>query len=162
MNPAEIRQLGERDWAALRAARLAALTEAPDAFGSTVARERQFTEQTWRERTRTGSVFAAWHGTGIVGLATARPDPDEGWALFGVWVHPQWRASGTADQLVTAACEHARAAGADELGLWVTEVNTRARAFYARLGFTPTGGRKLVRPQEPDHWEIHMARPLRS
>ena len=160
MNSAEIRQLRESDWAALRAARLAALTEAPYAFGSTIAREQQFTEETWRDRTKTGAIFGAWHDAEVVGLATARLDPDEGWALFGMWVHPQWRASGVAGRLVTAACEHAQTAGADEISLWVTEVNARARAFYARLGFTPTGGRQLVRPEEPGHWEVQMARPL--
>lgn len=163
MNTAEIRQLRESDWVALRAARLAALSEAPYAFGSTVAREQQFTEQTWRERTKTGAIFGAWHGTEVVGLATARLDPDEGgWALFGMWVRPDWRASGVADRLVSSACEHARGAGADEISLWVTEVNERARAFYSRLGFTLTGGRELVREDEPDNWEIQMARQLRS
>jgi len=156
----QIRQLVEDDWAALRTARLAALAEAPYAFGSTVAREEQFTEQTWRDRTRTGAIFAAWSGSEIVGLATGRPDPDDGWGLFGMWVHPDRRGGDVAGGLVAAVCEHARGAGAGEIGLWVTEVNARARAFYARLGFVPTGGRELVRPEEPDHWEVHMARQL--
>jgi ribosomal protein S18 acetylase RimI-like enzyme len=158
---AGIRRLREDDWVALRAARLAALAEAPYAFGSTVAREQQFTEQTWRDRTKTGAIFAAWSDAEIVGLATARLDPEEGgWALFGMWVHPDWRASGAAGRLVDAACEAARAAGADEISLWVTEVNARARSFYARAGFTPTGGRQLVRPDEPDHFEVQLARTL--
>jgi ribosomal protein S18 acetylase RimI-like enzyme len=38
----------------------------------------------------------------------------------------------------------------------VTEVNYRARAFYRRLGFEPTGGRELVRPDEPDNWEEEL------
>ncbi len=42
----------------------------------------------------------------------------------------------------------------------VTEVNGRARAFYRRLGFVPTGGRQLVRPDEPDLWKEELA--LRS
>jgi ribosomal protein S18 acetylase RimI-like enzyme len=158
---AEVRRVRAADWAALRAARLAALAEAPYAFGSTVAREQQFTEATWRDRTRTGAIFAAWSGTEIVGLATARLDPEEGgWALFGMWVHPHWRATGVAARLLDAACETAHAAGAGEITLWVTEVNGRAGAFYARHGFTPTGGRQLVRPEQPDHWEVQLARTL--
>jgi ribosomal protein S18 acetylase RimI-like enzyme len=156
-----IRQLGEDDWAALRAARLAALAEAPYAFSSTVAREQHYPEATWRDRTKTGTIFAAWSGAEIVGLATARLDPEEGgWALFGMWVHPDWRAGGVAGRLVDAACGAARAAGAGEISLWVTEVNTRARSFYARAGFTPTGARQLVRPEEPDHFEVQLARSL--
>ena len=157
---AQVRRVRESDWAALRAARLAALADAPYAFSSTAAREQQFTEETWRDRTRTGAVFAAWSGRDIVGLATARLDPDEGWCLVGMWLRPSWRASGVADQLVDSVCEHARAAGAESISLWVTEVNARARAFYARLGFSPAGGRQLVRPEEPDHWEVHLARVL--
>ena len=41
--------------------------------------------------------------------------------------------------------------------LWVTEVNDRARAFYRKFGFQPTGTRQLVRPDEPDHWEEELA-----
>ncbi len=99
---AQVRRVRERDWAALRAARLAALADAPYAFSSTVAREQQFTEETWRDRTRTGAIFAAWSGADVVGLATGRLDPDEGWCLLGMWVQPSWRASGVAGQLVQA------------------------------------------------------------
>jgi ribosomal protein S18 acetylase RimI-like enzyme len=50
-------------------------------------------------------------------------------------------------------CDAARQSGATSVTLWVTEVNGRARAFYRRLGFVPTGDRQVVRPEEPDHWE---------
>jgi ribosomal protein S18 acetylase RimI-like enzyme len=158
---APVRRVRESDWAALRVARLAALADAPYAFSSTVAREQQFTEETWRSRTRTGAVFGAWSGAEIVGLATGRDDPDEGWGLYGMWVHPDLRGTSTASALADAVCAHARAAGADRISLWVTEVNERAGAFYARMGFAPTGERQLVRPEEPDHWELQLARDLR-
>jgi GNAT superfamily N-acetyltransferase len=157
----ELRRLGEDDWAALRAARLTALGDAPYAFGSTLAREQEFGEDTWRARTHSGAIFAAWADGTIVGLATARLDPDEpGWEVVGMWVSSQWRGTGVAARLVGAVCEHARGEGADWIGLWVTEANPRARAFYARMGFEPTGARQLVRPDEPDHWELEMTRRL--
>jgi GNAT superfamily N-acetyltransferase len=157
----ELRRLGEDDWAALRAARLTALGDAPYAFGSTLTREQEFGEDTWRARTHSGAVFAAWSDEGIVGLATALLEPDEpGWELVGMWVSSRWRGTGVADRLVGSVCEHARGEGADWIGLWVTEANPRARAFYARLGFEMTGARQLVRPDEPDNWELEMTRRL--
>jgi ribosomal protein S18 acetylase RimI-like enzyme len=158
-----IRLLAGADWAPLRAARLAALAEAPYAFASTFPREQAFTEQTWRERAGSGRTFGAWRGGDIVGLATALPPegqrPD--WHLVGMWVDPMERGHGIADGLVEAVCEQASQSGADTITLWVTEVNGRARAFYRRLGFAPTGQRQLVRPEEPDHWEEELARRLR-
>jgi GNAT superfamily N-acetyltransferase len=157
----ELRRLEEGDWAALRAARLSALADAPYAFGSTLAREQEFGADVWRARTHSGAIFAAWSDEVIVGLATALLEPDEpGWELVGMWVSAAWRGSGVAGRLVGAVCEHARAAGADWIALWVTEANPRARAFYTRLGFEPTGARQLVRPDEPGRWELEMSRRL--
>jgi len=157
-----IRLLAAADWASLRAARLAALAEAPSAFASTLGREEAFTEETWRSRAGSGRTFSAWRGGVIVGLATALPPeahrPE--WHLVGMWVDPRERGRGVADQLVEAVCTQASESDADVVSLWVTEVNSRARAFYRRLGFTPTGRRQLVRPEEPDHWEEELARRL--
>lgn len=159
-----VRLLAEDDWQQLRSARLAALAEAPYAFGSTLAREEQFTEQTWRERAGRGNTLGAWHADGIVGLATGLPAQDIAgsaagpgeWHLVGMWVSPDLRGHGLADQLVAGVCELARQSGATSVTLWVTDVNGRARAFYRRLGFASTGARQLVRPDEPDHWEEEL------
>jgi ribosomal protein S18 acetylase RimI-like enzyme len=151
----DVRRLAADDWMALRDARLAALAEAPYAFSSTVAREQAFTEQTWRDRAGSGRTFAAWDGDTIVGLATGLPEEGQ-WHLVGMWVSPKVRGSGAGDRLVAAVCELARQSGFTSVTLWVTEVNGRARAFYRRLGFAPTGGRQLVRPEEPDHWEEEL------
>ncbi|HEY7324900.1 MAG TPA: GNAT family N-acetyltransferase [Streptosporangiaceae bacterium] len=152
----DVRKLTADDWMELRAARLAALAEAPYAFSSTVAREQEFTEQTWRERAGSGRTFAAWDGDTIVGLATGLPE-DGQWHLVGMWVSPKVRGTGVAARLVVAVCGLAQQSGSTSVTLWVTEVNGRARAFYRRLGFAPTGGRQLVRPDEPDHWEEELA-----
>jgi ribosomal protein S18 acetylase RimI-like enzyme len=88
--------------------------------------------------------------------STSQPD----WQLVGMWVAPRYRGRGVADGLVVAVCDLARDAGASAVTLWVTEVNDRARAFYRRIGFAATGGRMLVRPEEPDHWEEELTLPL--
>jgi len=151
----DVRLLRADDWMKLRAARLAALAEAPYAFSSTLSREQEFTEQTWRERAGSGRTFAAWEGDTILGLATGLPE-DGQWHLVGMWVSPKIRGTGAADRLVVAVCELARQSGFTSVTLWVTEVNDRARAFYRRLGFTPTGARQLVRPDEPENWEEEL------
>lgn len=155
----DVRRLTADDWLELRNARLAALAEAPYAFSSTVAREQAFADQTWRERAGSGRTFGAWDGDSIVGLATGLPE-DGQWHLVGMWVSPKARGTGIADQLVAAVCELARQSAATSVTLWVTEVNGRARAFYRRLGFAPTGGRQLVRPDEPDDWEEELTLQL--
>lgn len=169
-----VRQLAAGDWAQLRAARLAALAEAPYAFASTLASEQEFTNEVWRSRAGSGRTFAAWQGATIVGLATGLPpeaaqpvhatqaaETGPAWHLVGMWVAPACRGQGVADELVDAVCEQARQSGAASVTLWVTEVNDRARAFYRRIGFVPTGARQLVRPEEPDHFEEELARRLR-
>lgn len=150
-----VRQLTAADWSQLRDARLAALAEAPYAFASTLAREQAFTEDTWRARAASGRTLAAWQDAAIVGLATGlQADAGPGWHLAGMWVSPGCRGQGIADRLVAAVCELARRSAAGSVTLWVTDVNDRARAFYLRLGFAPTGGRQQVRPGE---WEDELS-----
>jgi ribosomal protein S18 acetylase RimI-like enzyme len=153
-----IRGTTDQDWRQLRDARLAALAEAPYAFGSTLAREEAFTDETWRERAGSGRTFAAWADGAITGLATGFPeDTGAGWHLVGMWVAPEHRGQGVADQLVGAVCELAKRSGAASVTLWVTDVNDRARAFYRRLGFVPTGQRQQLRPGE---WEEELSLPV--
>jgi len=152
------RRLVPADWAQLRDARLAALAEAPYAFASTLDREMGFTEELWRERAGSGRTTGAWHGDAIVGMATGLPEDDKaGWHLVGMWVSPAWRGSDVARRLVAEVCALARRSDAHTMTLWVTEANDRARAFYRKLGFRPTGIRQLVRPDEPFFFEQEMA-----
>ena len=151
------RRAAPADWAQLRAARLTALADAPYAFASTLQRERAFSEEKWRSRTQTSAVFAAWAGGVIIGMVSVhRAGENGGWHIVGMWVSPAVRGRGVADRLLRDACAYARAEGAPTLTLWVTEINNRARGFYRRR-FAPTGGRQLVRPDEPDHWEEELA-----
>jgi ribosomal protein S18 acetylase RimI-like enzyme len=173
---AEVRRLIAADWPALREARLTALAEAPYAFASTLERELGFDELTWRHRLDSTAHFGACQpgSAGLVGLVAGFPEPatgsadsapgqDEirGWHLVSMWVGPQARGQGIAGRLVTAICDLARAQGADQVALWVTDANLRAQAFYRRAGFRGTGERQPVRPSEPDHLEERMVRVLR-
>jgi ribosomal protein S18 acetylase RimI-like enzyme len=177
----EIRRLVADDWAALREVRLAGLAEAPYAFSSTLDQETGFDEPAWRERLSSTVYFGAERSgptPALVGLVAGFPEPAAGspggapepepgpgrpraWHLVSMWVSPQLRGQGVADCLVSAVCDLARAQGATQIALWVTDVNLRARAFYRRAGFQVTGQRDLVRPEDPDHWEERMVRDLR-
>ncbi len=163
----EISRLVPDQWAAYRRARLAALAEAPYAFGSTLGGEAGLDERRWRERIESSATFLAWRDGRPVGTATglaSMPGQDHdlagSWELVGMWVDPAARGSGVADRLVDAVARHARAEGAPALTLWVTDINDRARAFYLRLGFRLTGVRGLIRTAEPDQWGELMVRDL--
>jgi ribosomal protein S18 acetylase RimI-like enzyme len=155
---------GPGQWATVRQVRLAALTDAPEAFASTLDRELGFDETHWRERIARGPWFLAWQEEQPVGLVTVGPQPPgrtQAWHLMSMWVSPQLRGRGAADQLVAAAIEHVRAAGGSSVTLWVAVGNDRARGFYQRMGFRPTGIREIYpRAGAPDLDEEKLALDL--
>lgn len=63
----EVREITVDDWEVLRDVRLAALAEAPQAFGSTHAGEAAFTEEQWRGRITERSVTFFAHAPGALG-----------------------------------------------------------------------------------------------
>lgn len=146
-----VRPVQEEEWRALRSVRTAALTDAPSAFGSTLAESRRLTAEHWRARARgspTRRMFMAWLGGAPVGLAGAIDEEDGSAQLVSVWVHPDHRGRGVARQLSTAALAFAIEAGLRPVRLWVTDGNNSARALYESLGFAPTGRRQPL-PSDP-------------
>lgn len=163
-----VREGTQEDWELMRDVRLAALAEAPHAFGSTYAEESAFTEERWRSRfhERAATFFAheepaAGAGprlTGAAGLAGVYVE--DGTAnLVSVWVHPSARGLGAGVALIEAAAAWTRARGFGALFLWVTESNAPARRLYDQCGFTPTGERQPL-PSDPALPEIRMVRTL--
>jgi GNAT superfamily N-acetyltransferase len=157
MPPVDVRPFTVEDWRAFRDLRLAALADAPHAFGSTLAREQAFDERDWRARLASGNlaIHALVDGS-PAGLAGGlRPgvydgDPRSGAAhLVSMWTHPSMRGRGVGAALVERIIEWARAEGFPELRLWVVEENASAQRLYARLGFIDTGERAPVRDGDP-------------
>jgi len=142
-----VRRLGDDDWEVLREVRLAALYDAPYAFGSAHADELGHDEATWRARLAAQAWFVAFDGEATVGVASGgqlrEPDPDVR-TLRSMWVDVAHRGGGVADQLVAAVAAWARADGARRLTLWATEEAQRARAFYTRAGFAATGEGRAI------------------
>jgi GNAT superfamily N-acetyltransferase len=59
--------------------------------------------------------------------------------LYGMYVTPSERGTGTAALLVRSIGEWARSQGVSEVYLHVTTSVSRARAFYEKIGFRATG-----------------------
>src|SRR5512132_604767 len=142
----EVRRARGDEWEALRDIRLAALTDSPDAFGSTLAEERDAGEARWRGWI-TGEGWAGAVATfiadgpgSLLGMATGyRPDdrPTTGW-LFAMWVRPERRGEGIGRGLVAAVAEWAASLDIEQLLLHVTVGNDDAVRFYASCGFVCT------------------------
>jgi GNAT superfamily N-acetyltransferase len=163
----EVREARQEEWQRFRAMRLAALAEAPSAFGSSLAIERDRPETHWRERLArreagAGATFAVvdaeggWHG--LAGVQADPADRASAW-LVSMWVHPRVRRQGLGGQLIEAAAAWAAERGIGELRLWVTETNDSSIAVYRARGFEPTGKRQPL-PSDPSLSEFEMRRPL--
>ena len=147
MSEIAIRVLGEEDWRRYRDVRLAALEESPQAFTASYAEESGQDENYWRERMRRSWRFLAeesGRATGVVSLV--RSDDDHGVGeIFGLYVTPEARNTGTSWRLVQAAADRAKEEGFRQVHYWVGTENARAIAFAANFGFRPSGDRRATR-----------------
>ena len=159
-----IRRVRPDEWERLRALRLAALADAPAAFGSTLAEEAAFPEPVWQERAVSGSsgvhrvTLVAEAEDQWLGLVTGDRRPvgsggTDAWVI-GMWSHPDARGRGVARALLSGVATWARERGADALHLHVTETNEPAIRLYQRLGFRPPEARALE--HTPPLRENHM------
>jgi GNAT superfamily N-acetyltransferase len=82
----------------------------------------------------TAGAWVAERNGEIVGVATRG-----GSELRSLYVVPEAWGSGAASALMDAALDAIRADGSAEALLWVVEANPRARRFYEREGWEPTG-----------------------
>lgn len=140
----EIRLLSADDWQAWRALRLAALAEAPYAFGSTLAdwQGEGDREDRWRARLAlpgSHNLLATLEGE-PAGMASGVPSSDPEVAeLISMWISPAARGQGVGAALIAEVARWARSRGAGRLRLAVSEGNEAAVRLYERCGFVPTG-----------------------
>lgn len=137
----QIDSLDEDDWERLRRVRVAALSDAPEAFGTRAEDVVDLPEAAWREQLRRLATFVAvvdGADAGMVRTVRHAEDPT-GVYLISMWVNPAWRRRGVGAALIDAAAEWTRAAGRARLFLDVRTDNENARALYVAKGFTPTG-----------------------
>jgi len=145
----EIVLLVPEDWAMFRALRMAALSEAPHAFSSTLEGERHLGEAAWRAKLATRAQFVARAPDGSpLGTAGAFREADVT-ELISMWVAPLARGRGVGAALVERVVAHAKEAGCRAVHLHVAEDNPAAERLYARCGFTRTGSVEPIRAGEP-------------
>lgn len=169
-----IRRLQPADWPLLREVRLEMLSDTPMAYVESLAAAQRQTDTQWQERAATMSgdssvTLVADDGTdgsrirGLMRVVIKQPqDPSQARQamLISVYVAPEHRGLGLADQLLEEACAVAGAElGAGVIELEVHEDNARAKAFYARHGFEFTGATRPY-PLDKAKLEIVMARAV--
>ena len=156
----ELQVLTADDWPLWRQLRLAALADAPYAFGSTLEDWRDQPEQRWRDRLggETHDVVARLGELGLVGMVSGvRPDDTGVAELISMWVAPAARGRHVGDALLHHVMDWARGAGAHTLALDVVVANGPAVALYRRHGFVESGPVAEPDPAKP---EVRMQRAL--
>lgn len=150
--------LAPEDWRLWREVRLAALMDAPEAFGSTLAywSGDGDVEPRWRERLHDVplNLVAMDDGVAIGQASGTGLDDHARTELISMWVAPAARGTGVADALVETVAEWAQGVGASAVRLSVRRANERAIRFYLRAGF--------VHVDDPgdEPAELAMVRPL--
>jgi GNAT superfamily N-acetyltransferase len=153
MNPT-VRCLAPHEWRTYRELRLSALADSPDAFGRTLAEERDRRDAEWESRlasagdSRWNLALVAEVDGRPVGLAWGRIDPSapDVANLYQMWVAPDYRRLGTGQMLLEAVIAWARVKHACYLDLGVTCGNSPAVRLYMRAGFRPLGPCQPFRP----------------
>ena len=168
----ELVRLGPQDWQGQRELRLAALLDAPEAFGTTHAQMATHTEADWRADL---GRIAAWQvrddgmPVGMVRMVVADEDgevvpADEvaGRAgsgaltayLISMFVARTARGTGAGELLVHTVLEEAKSLGLHHIWLDVTSTNEYAARLYERCGFVVTG-QTTPHPREACECERH-------
>jgi ribosomal protein S18 acetylase RimI-like enzyme len=142
----DVRRAVIGDEPVLRALRLQALRDSPEAFSSTYERELARTTEDWRRWMAPGVTFILEAGGEPRGLVAGSQDPHDFSVvhLMAMWVHPDVRGSGAADALVSSVKVWAAEVGAKQVRLNVVESNSRVRRCYERAGFRATGRQGVV------------------
>jgi len=165
----EIRRLTETDAAdaaKYRAIRLEALEANPEAFGSTVEMESAQPLSWFSDRLANSTVLGGFRDGELVATAgfvvqQGSKNSHKG-TIWGLYVRPDARSTGTARRLVEAILDLARHR-VELVQLTVVQENAKARQLYESLGFVQYGCEKKGLKHEGRYYdEILMAKDICS
>ena len=155
--PYTIRPLTAHEWQQYRQIRLRSLVDSPNAFGSTIAAEKDRSDEAWTTRlllaTSSGKdypLIAEISGVNneFAGLLWAKEDTTDTSVvnIFQMWVAPEYRGQGVATKLLREAILWARSRCAKLVQLGVTCGDSAAMRLYLREGFRAIGSPEPLRP----------------
>ncbi len=134
----ELVRIGPEDWREFRNVRLAALSDAPGAFGVRHAEWADAAEHRWRRRLiDVPLTLVARSDEGPVGVASGM-ESGQVVELISMWVAPSERGSGLAERLIDQVVAWAAARG-QQTCLMVRDDNLGAIRAYTRAGFIDHG-----------------------
>jgi ribosomal protein S18 acetylase RimI-like enzyme len=137
-----VRRLQTEEAELFRAIRLEALANSPEAFGTTFAKQAADPMSYFAETLQGATVFGAFLGAEIVGMAGLRRECGERMQhkgmLWGMYVRRAAEGRGLGRALVQAVLTHARGM-VEQVQLTVVTDNERARRLYESEGFVIYG-----------------------
>ena len=140
------------EWQVYKSLSLAALSDAPYAFTETVREAEKIADDAWRETTRRKAgandemcALALDHHHPVGMAAGLRDDiyPDIA-CLVGMWIDPRYRGTNAAPSVVTQVEKWVVSRGARILVAGVIKGNSRAAAFYQKMGFVPADDLRII------------------
>ncbi len=152
-----IRPAAAHEWPIYRDARLSALRDAPEAFGSTFAAEAGRTDEAWAAHVAAAAAsqndqlllaFDQQQPCGLVWCKRSGTEPALA-DIYQMWVAPGSRAKGAGQALLRAALDWARGAGVQRVRLGVTAADSPAMRLYQRHGFRAAGPLEPLRAGSP-------------
>jgi ribosomal protein S18 acetylase RimI-like enzyme len=161
-----LEQITSKNASIFKSVRLQALQDSPSAFGSTYAKESQYSDADWLKRAADWSndrsvgylAMAPGEPCGIAAAFLDEHDPCKA-HLVSMWVAPAYRRSGIGLTLIEAIRVWAVIRGTRLLRLNVTSNNLIAIEFYKRNGFSMTGNTEPY-PNDPTLIEYEMSRSV--
>lgn len=138
-----IRRLTRADGAGLKALRLKALADTPEAFAEALGDAEKLSAGDWQTRAENECIYGLFEGETLSGMSQvdryqSKATRHKAW-LTAVYLEPSLRGRGAGRALLTHTIEDSRKQGILQLHLGVGDYNEAVKSLYASLGFEVYG-----------------------
>ncbi|EDY83441.1 acetyltransferase, GNAT family [Verrucomicrobiia bacterium DG1235] len=133
------------------------MADSPDAFGSTLEKEKSFAEQDWKRRLARKdclTLVAESPDKKSCGLIVGAPYENHA-GVFSMWIDPDFRSIGLGSRLIKEVIDWATQLEKEQILLDVGDDNLPAIKLYQSNGFKPTGTVGSLPPPR-DHIKEHQ------